>query len=89
MNWPEWTYLRKTVEDLVVLHPASEDSVPQTSVCCHSECKMFSQVQVWTLHLGDPDMHSSPQALTGMQDSAVTTGSIHTVTVRHGSLKLQ
>lgn len=89
MNQPEWTYLGKTVEDLVVLHPASEDSVPQTSVCCHSECKTFSQVQVWTLHLGDPDMHSSPQALTGMQDSAVTAGSIHIVTVRHGSLKLQ
>jgi len=33
-------------------------------------------------------MHSSPQAPTGMQDSAVTAGSIHTVTVQHGSLKL-
>jgi len=76
------------VEDLVVLRLASEDSVPQTAVCCHSECKMFSQVQVWTLHLGDPDMHLSPQAPIGMQDSAVTAGSIHTVTEQHGSLNL-
>lgn len=87
MNLPEWTYLGRTVVGLVVLHPASEDSVPQTGVCCHSEHKMFSQVQVWTLHLGDPDMHSSPRAPTGMQDSAVTAGSIHTIMVLYSSLK--
>jgi hypothetical protein len=78
MNIPVWIYSERIVGDPFWPHLVSEGSVHQTNVYCCCECEMFSQVQVWKLHLCDPDMHLSLPALTEMQDSAVISSSIMT-----------